>query len=205
MKIGMNEILSGIEYTAIQKITKELVRDGFIVKNEFSPEQDNRLFFDLYAEKGEDKRIYELKIGKNRIQKKQFAALQAEAKRLGAKLYIVYLEIPRSKEVNFEGLDQIIYEDLLNDFPSEIDGLSTHTTIESIEDLEINSINISDSIVKLTGPGTINVHLQFGSRSAWRNNDAVEDAGSVDFFFKLSIDVTTNEVIKHYYKIDIEW
>ena len=82
MKIGMNEILSGIEYTAIQKITKELVRDGFIVKNEFSPEQDNRLFFDLYAEKGEDKRIYELKIGKNRIQKKQFAALQAEAKRL---------------------------------------------------------------------------------------------------------------------------
>lgn len=110
MKIGMNEILSGIEYTAIQKITKELVRDGFIVKNEFSPEQDNRLFFDLYAEKGEDKRIYELKIGKNRIQKKQFAELQSEAKRLGAKLYIVYLEIPRSKEVNFEGLDQIIYE-----------------------------------------------------------------------------------------------
>lgn len=200
----MNEILSGIEYTAIQKITKELVRDGFIVKNEFSPEQDNRLFFDLYAEKGEDKRIYELKIGKNRIQKKQFSELQSEAKRLGAKLYIVYLEIPRSKEVNFEGLDQIIYEDLLNDFPSEIDGLSTHTTIENIEDLEINSINISDSIVKLTGSGTINVHLQLGSRSDLRNNDAVEDADSVDFFFKLSIDVTTNEVIKHYYKIDIE-
>ena len=204
MKIGMNEILRGIEYTAIQKITKELVRDGFIVKNEFPPGQDNRLFFDLYAEKGEDKRIYELKIGKNRIHKKQFAELQSEAKRLGAKLYIVYLEIPRSKEVNFEGLDQIIYEDLLNDFPSEIDGLSTHTTIESIEDLEINSINISDSIAKLTGSGTINVHLQFGSRSDLRHNDAVEDAGSVDFFFKLSIDVTTNEVIKHYYKIDIE-
>lgn len=69
MKIGMNEILSGIEYTAIQKITKELVRDGFIVKNEFSPEQDNRLFFDLYAEKGEDKRIYELKIGKIEFRK----------------------------------------------------------------------------------------------------------------------------------------
>jgi len=149
MKIGMNEILSGIEYTAIQKITQELVGDGFIVKNEFSPEQDNRLFFDLYAEKGEDKRIYELKIGKNRIQKKQFAELQSEAKRLGAKLYIVYLEIPRSKEVNFEGLDQIIYEDLLNDFPSEIDGLSTHTTIESIEDLEIDNESLENIIINL--------------------------------------------------------
>lgn len=198
MKIGMNEILRGIEYTAIQKITKELERDGFSINKEYS-------FFDLYAEKGDDKRIYEFKIGKNRIQKRQFIALQEEAKRLGAKLYIVYLEIPRSKEVDFEGLDQIIYEDLLNDFPSEIDALSTHTTIESIEDIEIDSINISDSIVKLTGSGTINVHLQFGSRSDLKNNDAVEDVGSVDFFFKLSVDVANNEVIKRYYKIDIEW
>lgn len=198
MKIGMNEILRGIEYTAIQKITKELERDGFSINKEYS-------IFDLYAEKGDDKRIYEFKIGKNRIQKRQFIALQEEAKRLGAKLYIVYLEIPRSKEVDFEGLDQIIYEDLLNDFPSEIDALSTHTTIESIEDIEIDSINISDSIVKLTGSGTINVHLQFGSRSDLKNNDAVEDVGSVDFFFKLSVDVANNEVIKRYYKIDIEW
>lgn len=198
MKIGMNEILRGIEYTAIQKITKELERDGFSINKEYS-------IFDLYAEKGDDKRIYEFKIGKNRIQKRQFIALQEEVKRLGAKLYIVYLEIPRSKEVDFEGLDQIIYEDLLNDFPSEIDALSTHTTIESIEDIEIDSINISDSIVKLTGSGTINVHLQFGSRSDLKNNDAVEDVGSVDFFFKLSVDVANNEVIKRYYKIDIEW
>ena len=197
MKIGMNEILRGIEYTAIQKITKELERDGFSINKEYS-------IFDLYAEKGDDKRIYEFKIGKNRIQKRLFIALQEEAKRLGAKLYIVYLEIPRSKEVDFEGLDQIIYEDLLNDFPSEIDALSTHTTIESIEDIEIDSINISDSIVKLTGSGTINVHLQFGSRSDLKNNDAVEDVGSVDFFFKLSVDVANNEVIKRYYKIDIE-
>ena len=198
MKIGMNEILRGIKYTAIQKITKELERDGFSINKE-------HLIFDLYAEKGDDKRIYEFKIGKNRIQKRQFIALQEEAKRLGAKLYIVYLEIPRSKEVDFEGLDQIIYEDLLNDFPSEIDALSTHTTIESIEDIEIDSINISDSIVKLTGSGTINVHLQFGSRSDLKNNAAVEDVGSVDFFFKLSVDVANNEVIKRYYKLDIEW
>lgn len=204
MKIGINEIISGIEYTAIQKITKELVRNGFVVRNQFSSSQNSRLVFDLYAEKDEDKRIYELKIGKNKIQKKQFAALQAEAKKLGAKLYIVYLEIPRSKEIDFEGLDQIIYESLLDDFPGEIDSLSTHTTIESVEDIEIDSINISDRIVKLTGSGTINVHLQFGSRSDLKNSDAIDDVSAVDFFFKLSIDISNNEVIKHYYKIDIE-
>ena len=42
------------------------------------------------------------------------------------------------------------------------------------------------------------------SRSDLKNNDAGEDISSVDFFFKLSIDVAINKVIKHYYKIDIE-
>ena len=99
MKLGMNEIISGIEYTAIQKITSGLINEGFTVKNEYPSSADNGILFDLYAEKGEDKRIYELKIGKNRIQKKQFEALQKEAKRLGAKLYIVYLEVPRSNHI----------------------------------------------------------------------------------------------------------
>lgn len=203
MKIGINEILNGIEYTAIQKITKELTRDGFTVKNKFASHKNDKLF-DLYAEKGEDKRIYELKIGKYKIQKKQFISLQEEAKKLGAKLFIVYLEVPRSKEIDFEGLDQIIYEDLLNDFPSEIDSLSTHTTIESVEDIEIDSINISKEMIKLTGSGTINVHLQFGSSFDLKNDDGLEDKSNVEFFFKLSINTSTNEIIKHYYKIDIE-
>ena len=205
MKIGINEILSGIEYTAINRITKELERDGFVVKNMANiTENDKQCIFDLYAEKGEEKRIYELKIGKNKIQKKRFFALQEEAKRLGAKLYIVYLEIPRSKEIEFNGLDQIIYEDMINDLPSEIDSLSTHTTIESIDNVEIDTIEITDGTAKVTGAGTINLHLQFGSNTDFKNGDGLEDVDTVDFFFKLSVDLTSNEVIKHYYKIDIE-
>ena len=174
------------------------------MKNEYPSSADNGILFDLYAEKGEDKRIYELKIGKNRIQKKQFEALQKEAKRLGAKLYIVYLEVPRSNEIEFESLDQIIYEDLISDFPSEIDRLSTHSTIEEVSDIEIDSINISNGIAKLTGSGRMYIHLQFGSRSDLQNGDAAEDACSADFFFKLSVDMSSNKIIKRYYKIDVE-
>lgn len=204
MKLGMREIINGIEYTAIQKITNGLVNEGFLVKNEYLSSADNGMLFDLYAEKGEEKRIYELKIGKNRIQKKQFETLQKEAKRLGAKLYIVYLEVPRSKEIEFEDLDQIIYEDLLSNFPSEIDSLSTHSTIEEVVDIEIDSINISNRIAKLAGSGRINIHLQFGSKSDLRNGNAVEDVSSADFFFKLSVDMSFNKIVRRYYKIDIE-
>lgn len=203
MKIGMNEILRGIELTAIEKIKRELVKEGFVVKNDFKTSED-KFPIDLYAERGEDKRIYELKIGKNRIQKKQYAMLQAEAKRLGAKLYIVYLEVPRSKEVTFNGLDKIILEDLLENYPFEIDGLSTHTTIESVEDVEIDTMEIASGIARITGSGSINIRLWFAPRSDIPNSKPVEDYGNVGFFFKLSISLSDNTIVKRYYKIDIE-
>lgn len=204
MKIGMNEIICSIEHTAIQKISNELLRKGFVVNSKKTFLTDTKMSFDLYAEKGEDKRIYELKIGKNKIRKSDFEKLQKEARRLGAKLYIIYLEVPRSKEIEFEGLEQIIYEDLISDFPSEIDSLSTHSTIVDVSDIEIDSINISNEIAKLNGSGKMYIHLQFGSRSDFRNGDAIEDDISADFFFKLSIDIPSNKIIKHYYKIDTE-
>ena len=203
MKIGMNEILRGIELTAIEKIKRELVKEGFVVKNDFKTSED-KFPIDLYAERGEDKRIYELKIGKNRIQKKQYAMLQAEAKRLGAKLYIVYLEVPRSKEVTFNGLDKIILEDLLDNYPFEIDGLSTHTTIESVEDVEIDTMEIASGIARITGSGSINIRLWFAPRSDIPHSKPVEDYGNVGFFFKLSISLSDNTIVKRYYKIDIE-
>lgn len=203
MKIGMNEILRGIELTAIEKIKRELVKEGFVVKKDFKTSED-KFPIDLYAERGEDKRIYELKIGKNRIQKKQYAMLQAEAKRLGAKLYIVYLEVPRSKEVTFNGLDKIILEDLLDNYPFEIDGLSTHTTIESVEDVEIDTMEIASGIARITGSGSINIRLWFAPRSDIPNSKPVEDYGNVGFFFKLSISLSDNTIVKRYYKIDIE-
>lgn len=50
MKIGMNEILSGIEYTAIQKITKELVRDGLLLKTNFH-QNKTIVFFSIFMQK----------------------------------------------------------------------------------------------------------------------------------------------------------
>ena len=148
-------------------------------------------------------RIYELKIGKNKIQQKQYLALQREAKRLDAKLYIVYLEVPRSKKIKFDGLDKIILEDLSNKFTDEISSLSTYTTIEAIDDIELDFIHISDNVVKISGSGTLNVHLQSDLNSASKNNNSITENGAVDFFFRLDIDISKNIVIKHYYKIDI--
>ena len=204
MKLGLPEIISGIEQVASDKITSSLKEQGFDVYKNYKALKSKKEHFDIYAEKGDDKRIYELKIGKNRIQNKQFVILQDEAKRLGAKLFIVYLEIPKTHMIEFLGIENIIYQDLVDDFPSELDALSTHTTIDSVNNVEIEKISIEGSIAKITGSGTINVDLQFGSRSDLNNGEAIEDSNSIDFFFKISIDVSTNIIVKRYYKIDVE-
>lgn len=204
MKIGINEIIKGIEYTAVQKIANGLKKEGFEVKNNFMLSGKDSIRFDLYAEKGEDKRIYEFKIGKNKIQTKQFEFLQNAAKSLNAKLYIVYLEVPHSKEIEFDGLEYIIYEDLISDIPSELDELSTHTFIDSVDNISIELISISEKTANLKGSATVNLSLQFGSNLDIKNNDGIEDSLSLDFFFKISIDILSNQINKKYYKFDLE-
>lgn len=204
MKLGMSEIIGGIEQVAMNKITNSLTEQGFVVRKDYTLPNSNKVVFDIYAEKGSDKRVYELKLGKNKIQSKQFIKLQDGAKQLGAKLFIVYLEIPKTQAIEFAGIENIIYQDLIDNFPSELDAMSTHTTIESVDNLDIETISVDGSVATITGAGTINVELQFGSRSDLHNGDAIIDSNSIDFFYKISIDVSTNCVVKHYYKIDIE-
>ncbi len=204
MKLGMAEITNGIEQVALKKIIKSLQEQGFTVYRDYRSRNINKVVFDIYAEKDSDKRVYELKIGKNKIQNKQFAMLQDEAKQLGAKLFIVYLEIPKTQIIEYVGIENIIYQDLVNNFPVELDAMSTHTTIDSVDNIDIETITIDGNIANVTGSGTINVELQFGSMSDLHNGDAVIDSNSIDFFYKISIDVSTNCIVKHYYKIDIE-
>lgn len=90
-----------------------------------------------------------------------------------------------------------------NKFTDEISSLSTHTTIEAIDDIELDFIHISDNIVKISGFETLNVHLQSDLNSAFKNNNSITENSTVDFFFKLDVDRSKNIVIKHYYKIDI--
>ena len=92
MKLGINEIREGIHIAAVNKISKQLKREGFIVKTEFPIEDERRVYIDLFAQKGLDKRIYEFKIGKNRIQREQFTFLQSYARSVGARLFIIYLD-----------------------------------------------------------------------------------------------------------------
>ena len=194
MKIGMKEVLSGISYSAEQKLKKELQEMGFKIS-------DDKIC-DIFAEKGDDRRLYELRVGKYKMQKRVFYELQAYAKEKKAKLYIVYLEVPKTTEVEFEGIEDILFRDFENNTPTEIDSLSTHAYMESVDNVSIDSISILSYTIKVAGTGTLNLELQYGSRSDLKNDNGWVESQSVDFFFRIEVD-NDRRIRKRYYKFDV--
>ena len=98
-------------------------------------------------------------------------------------------------------LERIMFADMQNNMPQEIDSLCTHVIIDSISITKYNVIEIADETVKLIGSGIVCVELQFGSHSDCLNGDGLEDECSIDFTFEISVDLSTNTVIEREYDI----
>ena len=210
MKLGIDEINEGIYLAAVNKVANQLKREGFVIYTEYTPDfilekNNKKIRLDLFAQKGMDKRIYEFKLGKNRIQKTQFLFLQDYARKIGAKLFIIYLEIPSSKEISFNGIEDIIYEQFLEDTPDELLDLASRVYIEDVDNINIKSIEISKDIISLEGEGTVYVEIEFGSNSDFINADGINEKLQFDFYFRLKLDHFNKSILHSYYKIDTAW
>lgn len=204
MKLGMNEIRDGIYQAALNKTIRQLNREGFKTEVEYLF-KDVQICVDLFAYNGFEKRIYEFKFGQNRIQRQQLVKLQEVAKSMGAKLYVIYLELPQSKKIIFEGLENILYGHL-NDYPpQEIYELATHFYIEDVSNIDINEIILENEIVDMRGSANLIVKLQFSSNSDRRNGDGVEETVEFEFTFRLKLDVADRSILHSYYKFDTSW
>lgn len=204
MKLGMSEIKEGIYQAALNKTMRQLQLAGFIVEPDFVFYR-GEIRVDLFAHNQVEKRIYEFKFSRNRIQRTQLARLQELAKDIGARLYVIYLETPQSKEIVFDGIENILCDDISEDPPQEICELCTHFYISEVEDVDITSITISDEIVNLSGNANLLVELQFGSHSDRKNGDALEETLEFEFTFKLKLDVAKRSILHSYYKFDTSW
>ena len=206
MKLGINEINEGIYIAAINKVSSQLQRDGFIVKTDYPIEANHRIQLDLFAQKGIDKRIYEFKIGKNKIQREQFAFLQNYARNIGARLFIIYLEVPYSKRISFEGIEDVIYEHFLRDTPEELLNLAPKVYVDNVDNIDINDIDVDlDNIIELRGSGTVYVEIEVGSRYDIRRGDGLNEKLKFDFSFRLRLDHLDKKILSSYYKIDTSW
>lgn len=200
MKLGINEIKEGIYISAINRISKQLKQEGFKVYQDYYINDNVKVYFDIYAEKGHDKRIYELKIGKNKIQENQFLYLQNQARNMKARLFVIYLEIPESKHIFFDGIENIIKNDFKNHVPQELLLISNDIEIVEINTIDINSLSIEGDIVKLRGTGVVFIDAYFII-----NGKEYKEKYDFDFTFRLTLDQYERTIIKAYYKIDTSY
>ena len=75
--------------------------------------------------------------------------------------------------------------------------------VESIENIELDSIRINADIIKLKGSASAYLELVFGSRSDFNNGDGISESMTVDFSFTLNLDRETDAVRYRNYRFDL--
>lgn len=140
---------------------------------------------DMVAKKGEEVIVFEVKAGK--------MSPEYRAKIVGLgdfvrahknhKFLVVVATPPKPKKIDIPSLDEILYNYLVNDFPDELDSLSTQTRIESVVDSTVDELAIlEEGGFMAKGNGTVEVELQYGP-----TNDASLSDDSFPFTFEIKL------------------
>jgi len=171
----------------ILQYKRQLESKGFSVSTEH---QIFGLHADLYAEKGSEKRVYEFKVvGKNQYVKGHLSKFKEIVESNGATPYVVYVNPPVEKAIYFEDLDTILASFFLNgELPSELDSLSTHTSIDAIDIDDLTSIEISNGVITVEGNAIISVELQYGSSSDMKLGDGVKSFDNFPMTFRAEME-----------------
>lgn len=153
---------------------------------------------DILAENDDEKIVIEIKAGKMTPEKKRrLADLANYVRSLGDyKFLVVIPTAPSRKKLEFDDMEQLLFQDMLNNIPDELDQLSTHTIPDEISNIDIDEIIISDNSIFVKGDGTICVDLDYGSD----NDDLVADGYSTSdsFPFKFATKLVYDEKTKRF-------
>jgi len=153
-----------LELTKIEEIASEMINKGYNISKDH---KISNLSYDLLAEKNGEKIFIEVKSGKalqnHRDRIKQMASTAKKIENAVFKLVVV--NPPRTKSIEIENIENILYECFIEKLPSELDQLSTHTLVSGLSNVEITDVSINSEKILVSGEGLVEVNLQYGSRS----------------------------------------
>ena len=80
-----------------------------------------------------------------------------------ARFIVIPGRYSEDKEIEFDGLEGVIMQFFVEDFPDELDELSTHTRLEAVDSVAVDVIKIYGQDIVLKCSGQVTVSLQYGS------------------------------------------
>ena len=94
------------------------------------------------------------------------------------------VNLPREREIFIEGIEDILYQELLED-TSQVDVLATHVTLDELTDVEIDSVDIDKERIDVIGRGNVTYELQYGSDSDMAHDEGLQTTETFPFTFRL--------------------
>ncbi|MDM8521816.1 hypothetical protein QUF80_00435 [Desulfococcaceae bacterium HSG8] len=155
---------------AMEEVEEKYKNEGYIVERE---KEIGRYKADLIAKRENELIVTEFKSTpwdtKKSSRVKQLRSYVVH--KLGGKFNLVWAIPPKEKSIEIEDFELKLHTALNNDFPDELDSLSTHAQIEDVFDIFISDIAIRKNAIEVKGIGTIEVELKYSDRC---NDDSEE-------------------------------
>ena len=167
MRIDRKYLKKYYQRAAVDQLRDQYIQRGYNVNVE---ERLGNYRIDMVARKGESILFFEIKTGDVRAETKH--QIREMSKYLSSeypngKFLLVAVRYPEDDTIFIEDIETILFRYFIsNGTPSDLDELSTHTTIEDIESVYVNSIELSCESIKIKCEGKISVQLDYDSHES---------------------------------------
>lgn len=175
MEINKHYKIKAAVDAAIAEMTDSYRKQGYNVNTDFKL---GDYHVDLYCEKEGTKLAFEFKT-RERSDYERIEAMREIAKENDIHFRVVIVRIPVDKHISVEGIEETLEQYFINDMPSDLDSLSTHTRVIEVEQAVLTSIELkSIDEIEISGNSEVVVDLCFD------NDDDHCDTESYPFTFK---------------------
>jgi hypothetical protein len=141
-----------------QELIQRYEADGYSVVRQ---ERLGDVEADLVARKGKELIVLELKTAATPPERsKSMGSLRKHVVNdLKGAFRLIWIAPPREVEVDIEGIEEKLLQALSDSVPVDVSSLSSYTTIEGVDDVSIESLQLTHQGARVRGEGSVEVDL----------------------------------------------
>ena len=155
----MSKLDEYLEAAKIEELTHAFQQDGFEVVEQPS----SGLRFDLIVRRGGQTTAIEVKSARSlRPEAQHVMKLRDLAQNEGySDFRLVVVHPPKTTEIAIDGFESTLLLFIIENFPPELDQLSSGTQVSDVSDLSFDEVEIGRESIRTKGTGAVRVALEY--------------------------------------------
>lgn len=168
------------ERATIDQLEDEYRKQGYIVQREV---RLDKYRIDMVAERDGYSLYFEVKPQKMDVEarrrlEKLEELIQAKP---NSRLIFVPIRYSEEKQIFFDNIEEVIHNHFTVEIPDELDELSSHTRVNSVDHVTLNAIKIYGLDIVVKCSGQVSVELQYGSDSEQEGQENIRMSFPFEF------------------------